>query len=40
LIDWLRHMKIDMTGLAQLDAWSKRCQARPAFAKALARESA
>jgi glutathione S-transferase len=39
-IDWLRHMQIDMAGLAHLDAWSKRCAARPAHASALARESA
>jgi glutathione S-transferase len=39
-IDWLRHMKIDMSGLGHIEAWSKRCTARPAHAKALARESA
>ncbi len=39
-VDWLRHMKIDMSTLRHLDAWSKRCHERPAFARALARESA
>jgi len=39
-VDWLRHMKIDMTGLGHLSAWSKRCSERPAYAKAMARENA
>jgi glutathione S-transferase len=38
-VDWLRHMKIDMTGLDHLAAWSKRCSERPAYARALAREN-
>jgi glutathione S-transferase len=39
-VDWLRHMKIDMSDLAHVNAWSKRCHERPAHARALARESA
>jgi glutathione S-transferase len=39
-VDWLRHMKIDMTGLAHVNAWTKRCSERPAHARAMARESA
>lgn len=39
-VDWLRHMKIDMAALSQLNAWSKRCSERPAYAKAMARENA
>ena len=39
-VDWLRHMKIDMTGLEHLAAWSKRCSERPAYARAMARENA
>jgi glutathione S-transferase len=39
-VDWLRHMKIDMTGLNNLNAWGKRCSERPAYAKAMARETA
>jgi len=39
-VDWLRHMKIDMTGLAHLAAWSKRCSERPAYARAQERENA
>lgn len=39
-VDWLRHMKIDMAGLAHLNAWTQRCNERPAYARAMARESA
>jgi glutathione S-transferase len=38
-VDWLRHMKIDMSTLSHLNAWTKRCSERPAYARALARES-
>jgi glutathione S-transferase len=34
------NMKIDMSDLAHVNAWSKRCHERPAHARALARESA
>jgi glutathione S-transferase len=37
-VDWLRHMKIDMSALEHLNAWSKRCSERPAYARAMARE--
>lgn len=39
-VDWLRHMKIDMTAFPHLNAWSKRCSERPAYARAQARENA
>jgi glutathione S-transferase len=39
-VDWLRHMKIDMTDFPHLNAWGKRCSERPAYAKAMARETA
>jgi glutathione S-transferase len=39
-IDWLRHMKIDLTPFAHLNAWSKRCAERPAHARAMQRENA
>ena len=38
-VDWLRHMKIDMSKHANLNAWSKRCSERPACARAMAREN-
>jgi glutathione S-transferase len=34
--DWLRHMKIEMTPYARLNAWSQRCSARPAYARVMA----
>jgi glutathione S-transferase len=37
-IDWLRHMKIDLSAFPNINAWSKRCSERPAYAKAMARE--
>jgi glutathione S-transferase len=39
-VAWLRQMKIDMEGLSHLNAWSKRCEERPAALRALAREKA
>jgi glutathione S-transferase len=33
--DWLRFMKMDLTAYAHLDAWSQRCAARPAYARAM-----
>jgi glutathione S-transferase len=40
LIDWLGYMKVDLAAYASLGAWHKRCTARPAYAKAAARETA
>jgi glutathione S-transferase len=39
-VDWLRHMKIDMTRFQHLNAWSKRCAERPAYARVMQRENA
>jgi glutathione S-transferase len=33
LTDWLRHLKIDFTSYARINAWAKRCSARPAYVK-------
>jgi glutathione S-transferase len=38
-VDWLRHMKIDVARFAHIEAWSKRCNDRPAVARAMAREN-
>jgi glutathione S-transferase len=35
-IDWLRHMKIDMAALKNLNAWGERCKSRPAYVKVMA----
>jgi len=32
-MDWLRHMKVDLTPYVRLNAWSERCRARPAHAR-------
>jgi glutathione S-transferase len=37
-VDWLRHMKIDMTAFKHLNAWSQRCAERPAYKRVMARE--
>lgn len=34
-IDWLRHMKVDMAKYSRLEAWSKRCCARPAYGRVM-----
>jgi glutathione S-transferase len=34
--DWLRHMKIDFSPYARLNAWSARCSERPAYKKVMA----
>jgi glutathione S-transferase len=39
-VDWLRYMKIDVSALRHLEAWSKRCSERPAYKKAMERENA
>lgn len=36
--DWLRHMKVDFAKFDNINAWSKRCAARPAYAKVMADE--
>jgi glutathione S-transferase len=33
--DWLRHMKMDLSAYSHLAAWSQRCTARPAYARAM-----
>jgi glutathione S-transferase len=35
LVDWLRMMKLDFSDYQQLNAWSKRCAARPAYARVM-----
>lgn len=35
LVDWLRHMKVDLTSYERIEAWGKRCAARPAYAKVM-----
>jgi glutathione S-transferase len=35
-VDWLRHMQVDFTAFANLNAWSKRCSERPAYKKVMA----
>ena len=34
--DWLRHMKMDFTPYARVNAWSERCASRPAYKKIMA----
>jgi len=34
--DWLRHMKIDFSAYPNVNAWSARCAARPAYKKVMA----
>jgi glutathione S-transferase len=36
LIDWIGYMKIDLGPYASMSAWSKRCRARPAYARIMA----
>lgn len=38
--DWLRHSKIDFSSFANVNAWSARCAARPAYQRVMAREAA
>jgi glutathione S-transferase len=35
LVDWLRLMKLDFSEYQHLNAWSKRCAARPAYARVM-----
>jgi glutathione S-transferase len=37
LTDWLSHMNVDRSAYANLNAWSKRCAARPAYVRVQAR---
>ena len=39
-VDWLRHMKIDFSAFPHLNAWTERCNGRPASKKAMEREQA
>jgi glutathione S-transferase len=39
-VDWLRHMKIDTSGMEHLSAWSKRCSERPAYKRAMELDNA
>lgn len=32
-VDWLRHMKVDMSAYKNVQAWGERCAARPAYIK-------
>ncbi len=34
-VDWLRHMKMDLSKYAHLTAWGQRCAARPAYLKVM-----
>lgn len=36
VLDWLRHMKVDMASFRHLESWSQRCKARPAYQKVMA----
>jgi glutathione S-transferase len=36
LTDWLRHLKLDFSPYANINAWAQRCTARPAYAKVMA----
>src|SRR5262249_23724528 len=31
LVDWLRHLRIDVTPYKHLETWTHRCAARPAY---------
>jgi glutathione S-transferase len=35
IVDWLRMSKIDMSAYPNVNAWSQRCAARPAYAKVM-----
>ena len=36
LVDWLRFLKLDFSAYANLNAWSRHCAARPAYARVMA----
>lgn len=35
-VDWLRYMRVDLSAYTRLEAWGKRCSARPGYAKVMA----
>lgn len=35
-VDWLRYMRVDLSAYTRLEAWGKRCGARPGYAKVMA----
>jgi glutathione S-transferase len=35
-LDWLRHMKVDMSSMKNIAAWAERCSSRPAYKKIMA----
>jgi glutathione S-transferase len=37
LVDWLRYMKMDLSDYGHLNAWSRRCAARPAYGRVMSR---
>jgi glutathione S-transferase len=39
-VDWLRHMKVDMSKYKNLQAWGERCSGRPAYGKVMQAEAA
>ncbi len=39
-VDWLRHMKVDMSALKNVNAWGERCCARPAYVKVMKAQGA
>jgi len=39
-MDWLRYMNVDFAAYKRLNAWAERCRTRPAYAKAMAVETA
>lgn len=39
LLDWVRHLGIDFAPYARLNAWTERCNQRPAYQRALASEA-
>ena len=38
--DWLRHMNFDFTPYSAIEAWSRKCSARPGYAKVMAAANA
>ncbi|MBW4051684.1 MAG: glutathione S-transferase family protein [Proteobacteria bacterium] len=38
-VDWLRYMKMDFSDYPHVEAWSRRCAARPAYARVMAHAS-
>lgn len=40
IVDWIRYLELDLSSYSGIEAWSKRCQDRPAYAKVSASFSA